>query len=94
MRATVAPVPGLPRPTPTPWALPAGNRFGRPVGPPEEGALAARAWAGSFPRLPLRQVFGTRKFQAKHPLLMAAAAGAGYAPEVPAGGQRPAGRGV
>lgn len=47
--------------------------------------------AGGLPKPPLRQARGRTKFQVKHPLLMAA--GAGYAPEVPASWQRPPDRG-
>ena len=85
---------GFPAPPPLLGPCPpgAGSGAGRAGG--EGGACSPRAWVGGLPRPPLRQARGTRKFQAKHPLLMAAAAGAGYAPEVPAGGQRPAGRGV
>lgn len=76
-------------PHPHSWGPALRDRVRGPAGLAEKGALPF-GHLGVWP--PFRQVRGRRKFQEKHPLLMAARAG--YAPEVPTGGQRPPGTGV
>ena len=84
---------GASPPHPHSRARPAGNGARGPPGGDGGASRHAPARPASLPRSPRRQPRGRRKFQEKRPLLMAATAGAGYAPEVPAGGQRRAAAG-